>query len=66
MLIPVIPNAAVEQCPKGICSNSWFSPQWSGGEIRSSLLNCRIPPGAKRRGERQPSAAAESRSDAGA
>jgi len=32
-------------------SNSWFSPQRSGGEIRSSLLNCRVPPGAKRRGE---------------
>jgi hypothetical protein len=24
-------------------SNSWFSPQRSGGEIRSSLLNCRVP-----------------------
>ncbi len=32
-------------------SNSWFSPQRSVGEIRSLLLNCRIPPGAKRRGE---------------
>ena len=25
-------NEAVEQCPNGICSNSWFSPERSEGE----------------------------------
>ncbi len=48
-------NARVEQCPGGASvSNSWFSPQRSGGRIRSELLNSRIPPGAKRRGEPLP------------
>jgi len=27
-----MPNEAVEQCPKGICSNSWFSRSVAEGE----------------------------------
>ncbi len=45
-------NAAVEQCPKGNLSRTPGSPRSGAeGRTRSSLLNCRIPPGAKRRGE---------------
>ncbi len=49
--------------PEGHLSRTPGSPRSvAEGRFRSSLLNCRIPPGAKRRGERQSSPAAMERS----
>ena len=50
-------QAAGEILSFGRKSCIWTNVPFFLGEIRSSLLNCRVPPGAKRRGERRSSAA---------